>query len=196
MKIILFVLLSLHAFNSYSGIHTFIGLNKSLKDVQDSNGKADDNPFSPALSLGYNFQLYDRFGFSPQLGYIHNKVTANDSYGDQKVHTLFIHYDFIWLTSFSDSLALRFGVGNFIKRISGEGGSVTIPNGSGTAQALRPDETRTSYSSTLNFGADYNFEYSYGWLVNTGLRFEFFTFRPLSKENRNYAFNFGLLFYF
>ena len=178
--------------------HSFLGFNKVLKDTQNSKGKVEEKPFSPTIGFGYNFNLLESgFGFSPQIGYIHTKQVTNDSFGDQKVHTIFLNWDFIWISSLSDRLGFRFGIGNFIKRTSGEGGTVTIPNGTGTAQARRPGGTVSSYSSTINLGADYNFGLGMAsWIEDIGLRFELFTFRPLSSENRNYAFNLGALLYF
>lgn len=180
-------------------LHSFVGFNKALKDTQNQKGKVEEKPFSPTIGVGYNFNLFNTgFGFSPQLGYIHTKQTANDSFGDQKVHTIFLNWDFIWISSLSDHLAFRFGIGNFIKRTSGKGGTVEIPNGSGTDQAQRPGGTVNSYSSTFNLGADYNFDLQMldSWVQDIGIRFELYTFRPLSSENRNYAFNIGALLYF
>lgn len=179
--------------------HAFLGFHRTLKDTQNSKGKVEDKPFSPAVGIGYNFNLFDTgFGFSPQLGYIHTKQVANDSFGDQKVHSFFLNWDFIWISSLSNNLAFRFGVGNFIKRTSGDGGTVEIPNGSGTDKARRPDETVSSYSSTFNLGADYKFDLQMlgSWVQDIGIRFELYTFRPLSQENRNYAFNIGSILYF
>lgn len=179
--------------------HFSLGLHRTLKDVQNSKGKTEDKPLSPYVGWGYHFNLFgSRYGFSPQIGYIHTKQTANDSFGKQKIHSFFLNWDFLYVPTFSDQLALRFGIGNFIKRTSGKGGTVEIPNGSGTDQARRPGKTVTSYSSTFNLGADYNFNldmYDF-WIKDLGLRFELFTFRPLSQENRNYAFNFGVLMYY
>jgi len=179
--------------------HAFVGFNKALKDTQNSKGKVEDKPFSPTLGYGYNFNLFNTgLGFSPQLGYIHTNQTANDSFGKQKIHSFFINWDILWITSLSQHLAFRFGVGTFIKRTRGKGGTVTIPNGNSTDEARRPSGTVTSYSSTLNLGADYNFDLQMmgQWIEDVGLRFELYTFRPLSSENRNYTFNIGALLYF
>jgi len=176
--------------------NVFLGAYKPLNDVQDKKGKISKNPLSPALSIGKNFQLMDRFGFSPQLGYIYHSNHSDDSYGKYTVRTIFLLYDFIWVPEMANSLALRFGVGNFIKSVEGEGGQVTIPNGSGTASATRPSGKKTSYSNTFNFGADWNWGIKGDWFENVGLRFETFVFRPLSKDYRNYAFNVGMLIYF
>jgi len=197
-KFVLYMLMTFTCINAcLAKPHFSVGVHKTLKEFQDSKGKEDEKPFSPFIGWGHHFNLFQsRFGFSPQIGYIHTKQTANDSFGKQKIHTIFLNWDFLYVPTFSNQLAFRFGVGNFIKRISGEGGTVEIPNGSGTDQALRPDKTVNSYSSTLNLGTDFNFNMNpLGWVNDLGLRFELFTFRPFSKENRNYAFNFGILIY-
>ena len=200
IKILL--LLSFFALSLNAGLaksHFSLGFNKALKDTQDRNGKVDDKPYSPYIAWGSHFKIADsRFGFSPQLGYIHTTQTANDSFGKQKIHTVFLHWDFLYVPEFSDQFAFRFGIGNFVKRTSGEGGTVTIPNGSGTSTARRPSGTSNSYSSTFNFGADYNFNLAMAdsWITDLGIRFETFIFRPLSQEYRNYAFNLGLLMYY
>lgn len=186
---------------SYVGAksHSFIGVHKALKDTQNSKGKVEDKPFSPTIGFGYNFNLFNSgYGFSPQIGYIHTTQTADDSFGKQKIHTIYLHWDFISVSSLSSNLAYRFGIGNFIKRTSGKGGTVEIPNGSGTDQARRPSKTISSYSSTFDFGLDYNFDLQlFDWgISDIGLRAELFIFRPLSSENRNYAFNIGTIIYF
>ena len=192
------MMLSLLPTTASAKLHFFGGFNRSLKDTQNQKGKVEDKPFSPTLALGYNTKLFNTgLGFSPQFGYIHTNQTANDSFGAQKIHSFFFNWDFIYVTSFSQYLGLRFGIGNFIKRIRGEGGTVTIPNGNSTDEALRPSGTVTSYSSTFNFGFDYNFNFLLGtWMENLGVRFETFVFRPLSSENRNYTFNLGIIYYY
>ncbi len=179
--------------------HFSLGLNKTLKDVQNSKGKVEDKPFSPYLGWGHHFNLFDTgFGFSPQIGYIHTNEVANDSFGKQTTHSIFLNWDFLYIPAFSAQTAFRFGIGNFIKRVSGKGGTVEIPNGNSTDRARRPSKTVSSFSSTFNLGADYNFNMPLTDLgiTDLGLRFELFTFRPLSQENRNYAFNFGVLMYY
>ena len=176
-------------------MHVSTGVYKSLIDVQDKNGKEVKNPFSPALTVGTNFQFGQSFGFSPQLGFIHHTVKSDDSYGKYKMYTFFLLYDFIWVPQSFDSFALRFGLGTFRKTIKGEGGKVTIPNGASTMQAYRPDSV-TSYSGTFNLGADYNFNILKDWFSNFGMRFEVFVFRPLSSENRNYTYNLAFVAYF
>jgi hypothetical protein len=190
--------LLLIADRSYASIQLFTGVHKSLLDVQDKNGDELKTPFEPTFALGTNFKLAESWGFSPHIGYIHNTISSDDSYGKYRKHTIFILYDFIWLPlSGMKDLGLRFGIGNFITRTKGEGGTVQIPNGGGTATAYRPGkETRSSYSGTFNFGVDYMFNWSSGWFNNFALRFETIVYRPLAGEHRNYAYQLGSVFFF
>ena len=171
------------------------GVYKSLLDVQDKKGDEVKNPFSPVISVGTNFQLSGSFGFSPQLGYIYHTVESDDSYGKYKMSTIFLLYDFIWIPSDYQFLALRFGLGTFRKTITGEGGTVTIPNQNTTATAYRP-ESSTSYSSTFNLGGEFRFDVSSDWFNGAGARIETFIFRPLSQEFRSYTYQLALVGYF
>ncbi len=176
-------------------VHVSTGLHKSLIDVQDKNGDAVKNPLSPVLSIGGNFRLKEGLGFSPQFGFIYHTVESDDSYGDYKMHSFFVLYDFLWVPQGYDSFGLRFGLGTFRKTIEGEGGAVTIPNGTSTSTAYKP-ESSTSYSGTFNLGTDFNFHIFRDWFKNFGLRFEMHVFRPLSEENRNYTYTLGAVGYF
>lgn len=186
--------------NICSAFHVTTGFYKSLIDVQDKNGKEVTNPFNPTIGVGYNWQFSPTWGFSPQIGYIYDWKKSDDGYNDYKVHTFNILYDFAWLPfdgmTGDNFFAIRMGVGTFIKKIKGEGGSVTVPNGSSTSKAYRPDETSTSYSSTLNFGADMSLNIFKDYFQNFGIRFETYVFRPLSKEYRNYAYSLSAVAYF
>ena len=194
MKILILLFGFLLANPAWS-VHVSTGVYKSLIDVQDKNGKTLTNPFSPALTVGSNFKFADGVGFSPQLGYVYHTVQTDDSYGDYKMYSIFLLYDFIWVPQDYQFFALRFGLGTFRKTISGKGGSVTIPNGTGTAKAYRP-ESSTTYSSTVNLGTDFNFNMSTEWFTNMGMRFEVFAFRPLSQEYRTYTYNLGFVAFF
>lgn len=177
--------------------HISTGFYKSLHDVQDKDGDELQNPLHPMIGIGDNWKISTDWGFSPQLKYIYNRQVSDDSYNDYSVHTFVLLYDFIWVPVDSmQSFALRFGLGTFIKRIKGEGGTVTIPNGTGTMSAYRPDETETSYSSTFNLGGDLMLDLFKDYFANTGLRLETFIFRPLSQEHRTYAYTLSMVGYF
>lgn len=194
-----FIILLIFLQNAFA-VHVTTGLYQSLLKVQDQKGKTVKRDFHPHVELGYNWRTGNDWGFSPQIGYIYNIQRSEDKYSEYKVHTFNILYDFVWLPIDSmkgpTTFAMRMGLGTFIKRISGKGGSVTVPNaGSGTATAYRPKGTQTSYSSTINLGADYTFKMFEEYFENLGLRFETYTFRALSKY-RSTSYTFGVVGYF
>ena len=76
----------------------------------------------------------------------------------------------------------RFGGGVFITKISSEGGPVIRNNGAGTATHYLPNETISSYNSTLNLGLETFFAprmaikfetYIWNVLSSTSIRFNF-----------------------
>ncbi len=199
MRIItlLLFLVSTHAY----GIHTYLGAYKMLEKTQDDKGKHADNPFNPMIGVGANFKAFWGLGFSPQLAYIHHFQTSDDSYGGKyTTRTVAILYDFLWVPGGAGGdrvpWAIRFGLGNFIKKIKGKGGKVTVPNGATTVEAHRPGKEVTTYSGTFNLGADLTFPSFVDWFQTMGARFETFTFSPLNQEKRTYAFNLVLVGYF
>jgi hypothetical protein len=90
------------------------------------------------------------------------------------------------------------GLGNFRKSIKGEGGTVTIPNGSGTATAYKPGKAQESYTSTLNLGADWQFSKGYGGdtINGYGLSLETFWNELLDSKKRMFTVQFGFTAYF
>lgn len=125
--------------------------------VQDDRGDEASDPIQPALSIGHTFDMglgwFDSVHFSPRLGYVRDLEPSRDSYGQQRIEHIYVLYDFV--SPIADSTFLRYGFGSFLKRVSGDGGSLTIPNGSGTATAYRPEGTKTSSTATTNLGIDY-----------------------------------------
>lgn len=201
MKNFVFVFLLLACASAHAW-HATVGTYKMLEDTQTSSGGDATNAFNPMIGVGGNFSLpWSGWGFSPQLGYVRHIVKTNDSYGgDYEIQTIMMLYDFVWVPElFSGSgvpFAIRMGLGNFRRSTKGKGGTVTIPNGNSTATAPRPSSSEPSYTGTFNLGADFTFGALADWMTNTGLRFETFTFSPLNKEKRTYAFNFMAVAYF
>ena len=153
------------------------------------------------FGIGGNFSAFWDLGFSPQLAYVHHLPSSNDSYGgDYSMRTIMMLYDFVWVpggASFGSDvpLAVRFGIGNFMKSIKGKGGKVTVPNGSSTITAYRPGKRVTTYSGTFNLGVDMTFRPWLDSFEKMGARFETFMFSPLSSEKRTFAFNLVLVGY-
>ena len=155
------------------GFSASLGLYQADSKVQSPSGSEDSDPYSVGIAIGYDFDFYWGHLFSPQLGYIQHAVNSEDDYGSYKMTTIYVLYDFVYKPSwFAQNMSVRYGVGNFIKKIDGDGGTVTVPNGSGTATAYRP-ESSTSHSGNFNLGLQWDF----GAIQKTwGVRFYAFAF--------------------
>lgn len=170
--------------------------------VQDDRGKEADDPFQPMISFGTKFDTgfaswvgWDTLSsltFAPRLGYARNLQPSRDSYGEQKSETLFWHYDFLY--ALNETLQLRLGWGSVWKRVSGDGGAVTVPNGGSTATAYRPSGTKSSATASLNLGLDYAWSLPSISSSPTRCGFEVLALQPLDSKRRwfGYQFTFGV----
>lgn len=182
-----------HAFN------TSLTATQRQEKVQTQAGKEAADPLSYGIGFGHEFQWWNSTQFAPRFGYIKNTVESNDHYsGKYKVETIYVLYDFAHPFDSDKSLWWRVGIGNFIKRIKGDGGTVTIPNGSGTATAYKPGKTQQSFTSTLNLGADWMFSKGYGadTINGYGISFETFWNEILDSKKRMFTAQLGLIAYF
>ncbi|MCB9091246.1 MAG: hypothetical protein H6621_10600 [Halobacteriovoraceae bacterium] len=184
------------------GTHFSLGYHKMDPNVQSQDGSEASDPYSPTISLGHNFNAFWGMQFSPQIGYIKNKVNSGDSYGgDYKIETYYLLYDLLWNpfeSSVSDSTewVLRTGLGTYQKSIKGSGGTVTVPNGTSTTTAYRPSGSSKSYTTTLNLGIDGRFNYNSQYIKKWGLRLESFLYSPFQKQKRTFAYLITLVGYF
>jgi hypothetical protein len=183
-------------------LNVSLGAHKSNRNAQDRAGEEDSNSLSPTVSVGHLIK-YKWINFAPQLGFTKNKRESADEYGgDYSISTIYLLYDFLWSPlglSVTDRtpLALRFGLGNFIKSIKGDGGTVSVPNGaSGTIDAYQPGESDKSYTGSLNLGFDFNGSLLSSNWSNYGGQFELFIFSALKSEKRSTAFNLLLTYIF
>lgn len=156
-----------------------------MEKFQDKDGKEDRGSIAPMLKIGHNFRLTRKLGFSPQLGYIFNSNDSDDSYGgDYKIRTVFILYDVIYPVS--NSVMIRFGLGNFIRSTKGDGGTVEVPNGGGTATSYRPSDSVKSYVGSINLGLDLrpSFLPYRNKLRKFGMRFEYHLISGFKSDKR------------
>lgn len=178
--ILLFILL---ASTELYALDLSLGFFRFNDSVQDRKGEERSTPFEPSISIGHTFSFFREHQFSPVFGYIKRSVRSDDSYNkDYSKYSFFILYDFAWKPLRGlDQLTLRYGLGNFITVVKGDGGRVTVPNGAGTDTAYLPSESSKSYTGSINLGADWK-------IISTwGTRFETFIFSPLNKEQRSAA---------
>ncbi len=166
--------------------------------VQNDRGEEASDPIQPALSVGHVFDLglgwYESIQFSPRIGYVRDLSPSGDSYGQQRIEHLYVLYDFT--TKIADSTSLRYGLGTFQKRVSGDGGPVTIPNGSGTTTAYRPADTKTSSTASTNLGLDYSWSGIGGSFAAYRLAAELHAYQLLDSKRRWIAYQlfFGVEF--
>ncbi|MFT6071222.1 MAG: hypothetical protein ACJAT2_001494 [Bacteriovoracaceae bacterium] len=169
-----------------SGVQVSMGVFKNMTQYQDKDAKDDRDPYLPMVDIGYNFERVWGLIFSPQFFYAFGSKQSNDSYGgDYKVKTYGLLYDFLY--PFNEGLAFRFGFGNVIKSFKGEGGEVTVPNGSGTSTAYKPEKSEKSHTGTLNLGVETTFPSDLMPMMFTylGARAEFLISSPLKSSKRS-----------
>ena len=129
----------------------------------------------------------------PELGFIFDSSEIDDEYGRL---TTYILYDLAW--EFKKNFFLRYGVGTFVDRIMGPGGTKLQKNGSSIATFYRPSLDIASYTSSINLGFEYQLSYDGKPLESKSyrpmLRFETHTFAPLNPKRRAFAFSLNMLF--
>lgn len=150
--------------------------------TQDYYGKDKKDPVYYGASLGHRWNIDPNLVFAPHLSYIHNTQKSEDSYSDYKIQLYHISMDFLYRISDLHQLDLRLGLGNLYRITKGQGGTVTIPNGSGTATAYRPSGTSTSQTATLNMGLEWRFTSQFS-ISTTGL-----VIQPMETRKRSVSY--------
>lgn len=187
--LILLALLGLPAHALNFSLH----MSQPQDKVQNQAGSEAADPLSPGIAFGHAFEVMDGMHFAPQLGYIRNEVKSDDHYsGKYKIETLYLHYDFYHQWRQLESLRTHFGFATMAKRIKGEGGTVVIPNGTGTAMAYRPGGTKTSYTHAFTTGLDWNFLETNGAVKKYGVFGQLFIYEILDGERRMFTALLGL----
>ena len=146
---------------------------KSQSDKEAGTTKFALNPF-----ISYDYHLFTVMSqkFTPEAGFVYH-LDAKDNTTHQ---TIFLLYNFEY--NWSSNIDLRYGLGTFLNRISGDGSTLTLNNGSSTSNFYVPSELQTSYTSSLNFGLKLNV--SSNWL----LRFDTQIMRFASSTRRNFSY--------
>ena len=152
-----------------------------------------ESPFTlqPYLSLHEFFNVTGSIFFIPEVGMTlpSSSYSSGDAFngdGDQASsrQMTFILANFSYM--FSSGSHLRFGLGTFMTTISGDGGAVTRNDGGGTALHYLPDQSVTSYNTTINLGFEQFFR------PGMAFKLESYIWNILSSESRR--FNFSLAF--
>tara|TARA_B100000029_G_scaffold356530_1_gene349330 strand:- start:862 stop:1452 length:591 start_codon:yes stop_codon:yes gene_type:complete len=171
-----FVILFLVPTLSYSSFNFGTYVPYFLKAQTSKEADTTKIAFNPFASYDYNLFTIWSQKFNPEAGFVYH-FDAKDNSTHQ---TIFLLYNFEY--DWSSSFALRYGLGTFLNRISGDGSTVTLNNGESTSDFYAPSELQTSYTSSLNFGFKLNV--SPKWL----LRFDTQVMRFASSTKRSFSY--------
>ncbi len=145
------------------------------------------------LKIPLKFKYLKNHFFRPEVGLIFESSEMDDEYFRS---TTYILYSLAW--EFKRNTFLRYGVGTFIDRVGGMGGSKLQNNGSSYATFYRPISTVFSYTSSINLGIEYELTYRGLPLESRKyrplIRFETFTFSPLNSKKRALGVSVNMLF--
>lgn len=164
----LFLSIKVHAVGLAFG--TYVPTANRYQDAAD--GSRDAFQINPYFAVNHYFKVFENHFFTPELGMAFHSGTE-DEYSKR---TTVILWHAGW--RFTERLVLRYGMGTFWTRISGDGEEVELPNGTSTATFYAPTESSTSYNSTLDLGIEFVSA------PNTTLRFDFFFVQPFKSNER------------
>lgn len=122
--------------------------------VSDS-GDTQTIDLNPYLGIGTNFRLKGNFLALPEAGYTFFTSTAKKN----TKSIIFLKYNFGYAFK---KFILRSGLSTHWYRLGGEGGTVTLSNGTGQTDFKAPLTTKTTYFTTLDFGVEYLFSTKFG----------------------------------
>jgi hypothetical protein len=181
IPIIFFSLIVMYSTQSWAlvgvGGHVPFGFSTQKKP----EGGDNKTTFHPMVSLNGVYNIPFNHVALPEFGIVFHR----NNFDEVKKKTIFILWDVGWLAT--DKLVLRYGFGTFMTKIGGDGGNRSMPNGDSTAEFAMPDETRTSYNTTINLGMDFAVDQHYT------VKAETFIFNMFSSQSRalSYALSFN-----
>lgn len=174
-----------------------LGAHRLNDKTQDSSGNDENDPYSMAISIGNKWEIYSPIKFAPRFGYIRQTNNTDDRYGgDYLIESFYLLCDFTYPILSMPNFNFLYGFGNFRKTITGSGGDVTVPNGSGTMTAYRPGKSSASYTLSLNLGLEYFFDWRGTTVTDQGISTEIFIMQPFNKEKRMLAWMLSYLLQF
>jgi hypothetical protein len=177
-----FILISINTTNALVSVGGYVPFGPSTQ--KSVTGGKNTFSFDPMLSLNtiITTPFYNQL-FLPEIGMVFHGE-GQDGYS--KRTTLFI---FDMGHRLTGTTLLRYGLGTFLTRITADGGSVTLPNGSDTATYYQPNEASTSWNTTVNLGLENSFGLNYAGRVQTYL------FSLFNGEARKVSYSLSLVYY-
>lgn len=188
MKFFLVIILGITSINLYALSPFWIGTgtitHNFLTAQNKASGKTKILEFAPAVFTGVTIPLFNTGVYlAPGLGYAKFYPKDNTSKTEY-----IIQYHFV--SSASSIFQVRYGFSNYITKISGDGGTLTLSNGNGTAIFYTPKETETSFTASADIAGDFIFT------SNWTARMQFSLLRFLSSTSRRVSNIITINYYF
>jgi hypothetical protein len=182
MKYICKTLLVLFSFTTFAFVNMGTFVPNAFKAQSDTTGGRTAFAFNPFVSVDVVMPTFWGHYFNPELGF----VLHTDAEDETSHNTIFIHYAFEM--PLSGMALFRYGMSTFMSRVGGGGETIRLNNGSGYQDFYAPNETVTSYTSSLDVG----FKAFFG--SNWGVRLDGHVMRFLSSEKRSLAYTFSVVY--
>ena len=181
ITLFLFLLLFSTVSHSYFGFGSYVPF--PLTTQKDTDGGKQLFTFQPFVSWGGLWSFGTGHFLAPEVGMVYH-LSLEDDYSKK---TFFLLYNLGY--RLSPRALLRYGFGTFMTKISGDGEAVTVRNGSSYATAYQPEESWTSYNTTVNLGLEYAFDSQWAG------RFDLYTFEFLDSIKRDYSYAISLTYF-
>lgn len=170
--------------NSYAlvGLGGYVPFGPSTQ--KDPDGGRNTFSFDPMVTFN-TVQPIPGFNhvFMPELGFVFHGSGSDD----YKKTTTFLLLDVGYLIR--PKLVLRYGIGTFITSVKGDGGAVELNNGTSTSTFYRPGESKKSWNTTLDLGAEM------ALAPNYALRFQTHLFSIFSSTSRKLSYSLSFNYY-
>ena len=182
MKItILFSLLLSNCFAAFFSTGTFVPYFN--KEQVSENGSKKVFQLNPYFGYGTNIHLSGKTYFLPEIAYSY--LTNSEDSVRQEI--VFLNYHFSYYNS--PNIILKYGLSTYWWRIAGQGGTKRLRNGDGYTNFRLPDETRTSYITSLMGGFESFFK------QDQSFRFDLYIMDSINSDSRSYHYFLGVNFY-
>ncbi len=176
------------AINSYASSLFWMGIGTTTSNFLtaqvDTKGGTAVLEIAPTVYAGLNFPfVFSGSNLIPAIGYTHFFTDDNTTKSDL---ILQLHANQELISSFY----FNYGFSTHMEKIGGDGSNVLLNNGNGTSTFYAPQNSITTYTSSLDFGGEYIYDANYTFKLN------FSIMRFLSSERRRVGHTMTLNYFF
>ena len=151
---------------------------------QDESGETTSFDFNPYLSIGTEFGLYEDFSFAPEFAF-----SFPSSGRDPRISKMSYWTQLFGVYTYEE-FKIKFGPGLIMNRVSSDGGTQTLKNGTGTSDFPMPSGSSTSRNLTLNTALEWEF------IKSVSARFEGWVVNVSDSESRSFSYTLSAYYHF